>query len=492
MAGQNYSSKHPIIQQKQTPSSNGPHHRQDNQKRPANLNMAATNDRFDSKRMTRWEPGVDFGKLVSFFGKGKKDTSPGLPQSNQHLATSPSAPAPTRNPTAGYTAANGVPSDSRDGRAGTKPSYGGQGMGQQEVAAGSSSSAYASASSGPSRNAKNAVAGRGHDERLDPRAFGPGARSPLSRNPSFHPGDQGESTSYTTASRATERSRGKAVLRGNELTNHTNTFKVDRRQNEQERGVSPAWKPVDATPTDRDAQADRRKQHQNGRGDFSDPRTTDRLLIRDNRDVRVPVPEIKVSEPNLSSERDTRGQDPRAKTQQTPGTAIAGPGRGIDERRQPHTVKSSPAQQGLGLATQKTAVPLLPPLEVIPSGQRSTNRNELVAQNMAQKVSPSKNDIKATTSFAGGLDYKLDSRTNKAPNRHEVPERRQDEDKWPAPQSAMKIFQANKSDQKPKESLRAKAQYQPQPRGAAPLAQKAQSAQQDERAEVPDSAKILT
>lgn len=414
MAGPNYSSKHPIIQQKQTPSSSyGPHHGQDNQK------MAAANDRFDSKRMTRWEPGVDFGKLVSLFGKGKKDTSPRLPPSNQHPAISTRAPPPTRNPTPGYAAANGVSPNSRGGRAGPGPGapYERQGMRPEGASASSNSPAYVSASgSAPGRKGENTFAGRGREERLDPRAFASGARSPLSRNPSFLPDDQGQFTSYTTASRATERSQGKAILVSNEVANNSNNARIDRTHNDQARGASPARKPVGGNPTDKDAQSDRRRQQQTGR-ELSDPRTTDRLLVRENKDVRVPIPEIKVSEPNSSSERDMRGQDPRVKIQQRAGTTAVAPGRGIDERRQTHGVGPSLSQQGLGLTAQKEVSPLLPPHEVVPSGQRSPNRNELIAQ----KMPLSKKDTK-TAGTAGLLDYKLDPRTNRALERHEVPQ----------------------------------------------------------------------
>lgn len=353
-----------------------------------NPNMAA------DKRMTRWEPGVDFGKLVSLFSSSKKDAKPQRhPQPNQPIQPNGSRPQPNKNPTGGLFASHyatgsgssGSGSNSNGGgRAGAGTPNGRNPMRQPEAFTSSNSGYHASITSDAGKKGKGVVGVEGRDGRSDPKPAGPSSRSPLSRNP-FPPPE------------------GQAGL-GLHINSNANT---SGRLINQDKGLSPA--PASAKGKAREEPPSRAGEIARKPAPAFEP---DSFWNRNKKDARVPVPEIRVSEPKVSLEREPVGRDQRAKVQPVaPPKLVEVPARGaVDDRRQgrDNNGRGRPGND-LGACSQKASAsqpsPSYAPVE---NGQRMPNRSELAAQKL-----PLPKDSTKTAGTSEKVDYRLDTRTGR-------------------------------------------------------------------------------
>lgn len=392
---------------------------QQNQKRPAapiDPNIAM------DKRMTRWEPGVDFGKLVSLFSSNKKDTKPSKPPQPElpSLFANPSRPQPNRNQAVGssssqYATASSN-SDSRAGRVGAGISSGRNPMRQPEAftttTISSGSSGYPPVSMAADRKGKGVVGFGGLDGRPDQRALGAAVPSPLSQNPSFpYNGQAGPGPNTNTNSRMDNR-----ILIDQDAGLRPAPF-AGKGKEREDSVLRPAGnlarKPLAASSfAEREAQmANQRGQQQQQTSNPAFPagaRDPDCLPIRNNRDVRVPVPEIRVTEPRASLEKNPPARELRAaKVQPSAAAKVVDikPGKGVDDRRQQLRDNSSNShrpEHGLGISTAQKA----PATPFVESGQRVPNRSEMTVQNM-----PLPKDSVKTSGASERVDYKLDTRT---------------------------------------------------------------------------------
>lgn len=419
----------PRIQQKHTPtSSHGTYHHKNNMTSPSHSrDMASSSGARGDKRMTRWEPGVDLGKLVSLFSSSKKDKRPPMPPSKQ---PSPSSYRPQASKTPAvdplqYAAAN----NGRVGRPGAATPDGKGSVRQGEaLAGGSTSGGYAVAGKASDKKARLFPGASLGDERSFRRDVGTGPPSPLARNPPSLPdGPFGYSNNKNNknpnqiAGLVATSGKGKEIMIGNATPNYTNS-KMDRRPADQERGPSPAAvfgkgnargdSPLRATEDGRkyatgsfaDRQAQMGFQRQQPIG--PDARDPDTLLIRNNRDVRVPVPEIRVSEPQKPSQRNPVGRDERPRVQQ--GGEIQPVSRVANQERQGRDNSRGRLDQGLGISAEKSPAPQPFSSSSVPSegGQRVPNRSEMAAQKLvvAKEYTTSPESLEPA-------DYKLDFRT---------------------------------------------------------------------------------
>lgn len=302
------------------------------------------------KRMTRWEPGIDLGKgvgkLVSIFSSsssGKKETSP----RNQPLSKQQAGPSRQGEPSRQAAATQNYHPSSHSG--GGLGIHGGQ-LGRDSPAGSSRSGGYLTTDSSSGRNEQ---VGRGRDLRaVDPRTLGR-APSPLSRNPPTPPNARGaqavsgrdkgkglavESFPARTVGRSVDpranqdEARGRnppaAVMPGRQnsrdpsqqirATNVTARFDGGR-DTFAERSTAPSWgRPPPREQSRPPAEPGRQQQG------APNPRNADSLPIRDNKNVRVPIPDIK--EPRAAPlpvpKGDERGRDPPNVGPQSLGSGI--------------------------------------------------------------------------------------------------------------------------------------------------------------------------
>lgn len=388
MDRQHYS-RDPKMQQKHTPaSSHGAHlHKQANMSSPSHSSdMAGSSGGKGDKRVTRWEPGVDFGKLVSLFSSNKKDTRPPVPPMNQPSLTS-SRPQQITNQgfgTSQFPAAN-------NGRV-VRPGAGtpdGRGPVRQAgaLAEGSTPGGREVAGNAPEKKGRHLPGASLGDERSLRKDVGAGPPSPLARNPSCPPdGPPGYSngniknnttTPKQTAGLAITSGKGKGIMTSNVATNNTNS-RMDRRLAGQ------------------------------------DPRDPDTLPIRDNKDAWVPVPEIRVSEPQTPSPRILRGRDQRPAVQQGGRGAqavqagrITNQGRQVGGDGDGHG-RGRPEQAGLGISGDKSSAPSqLSSYVPFEGGKRVPDRSDPGPPKLV--IAKEYTTSPETLDAAG---YKLDARTH--------------------------------------------------------------------------------
>lgn len=386
------------------------------------------------KRMTRWEPGVDFGKLVSLFSSSKKDTKPSKrPQPDPSSSSSGSS----RPQPGGKNALNSNPtqtgglfaSDRRDGRPTAGTPTGMNPIRQPEAFAGTAgtSGQFSPAALATSGKGKGVGGPSGRDARPDPRSNGAPARSPLSRNPSFPPTGQAGPGSYNNInSRTSGRSptgelsglspapvAGKGKARENSTTARPSadlsrktpsgsSFAEREAQIEQQRRLQ-----------QQQQQQQKEQQQQTGKYHAIHTHTHehDSVSGRHNKGARMAVPEIRVTEPAAFVEREQRSNAQQVAVGKSGGKmSKSSPEKNHHQQQQEDT--STRSKQGLGIfAAKKTPTEAQPSSSYVPFGntQRVPNRSEMSVQDM-----PLPKDMSKPSSPAERSENRLDSRTNRS------------------------------------------------------------------------------